>query len=72
MAPGSAARNTKGLILCAALKSANITGRGLKPRKTPLDFPTSYGLKHVLERQTGIYLLDNAFKGVMLICGYEP
>lgn len=46
--------------------------RGLKPRKTPLDLPTSYGLKHVLERQTDIYLTNNAFKDAMLICGYQP
>lgn len=33
---------------------------------------TSYGLKHILEHDTGIYLTNNEFKDAMLICGYEP
>lgn len=33
---------------------------------------SSYGLKHVLERDTGIYLTNNQFKHAMLLAGYEP
>ncbi len=33
---------------------------------------TSYGLKHVLERDTGIYLTNNEFKDAMLLTGYFP
>ena len=33
---------------------------------------TSYGLKHVLQNDTGIYLTNNAFKDAMLLSGYEP
>ena len=33
---------------------------------------TSYGLKHLLERKTGIYLTNNQFKDAMLREGYEP
>ena len=44
----------------------------LFPRKTVLDSHTSYGLKHILERDTGIYLTNNEFKDAMLMCGYEP
>ena len=33
---------------------------------------TSYGLKHYLEHDTGIYVTNNAFKDAMLICGFEP
>ena len=44
----------------------------LRPRKTPLDIPSSYGLKHILQRETDIYLTNNAFKDAMLQCGFEP
>lgn len=33
---------------------------------------TSYGLKHILEEDTGIYLTNNQFKDAMLLAGYEP
>ena len=33
---------------------------------------TSYGLKHVLEHDTGIYLTNNEFKDAMLLAGYLP
>lgn len=33
---------------------------------------TSYGLKHILQHDTGIYLTNNAFKDAMLLSGYEP
>ncbi len=33
---------------------------------------TSYGLKHILERDTGIYLTNNQFKHAMLIAGHMP
>ncbi len=42
------------------------------PRKTPLNSHTSYGIKHLLEANTGIYLTNNEFKDAMLLCGYEP
>ena len=42
------------------------------PRKTPLEIPNSYGLKHILKRDTDIYLTNNAFKDAMLQCGFEP
>ena len=42
------------------------------PRKTVLHGKTSYGLKHLLERDTNIYLSNNEFKDAMMICGYEP
>lgn len=33
---------------------------------------TSYGVKHILERETGIYLTNNQFKDAMLMCGFLP
>lgn len=42
------------------------------PRKTPLDHPSSYGLKHVLERDTKIYTTNNQFKDAMLFLGFHP
>lgn len=31
----------------------------------------SYGLKHILQRDTGIYLTENQFKDAMRICGFK-
>lgn len=42
------------------------------PRKTPLLSHSSYGMKHLLERDTKIYMTNNQFKDAMLLCGYEP
>lgn len=44
----------------------------LRPRKTPLLSRTSYGIKHLLQRDTGLYLTNNEFKDAMLLSGYEP
>ena len=44
----------------------------LRPRKTPLYERTSYGIKHLLERDTDIYLTNDQFKYAMLTCGYIP
>jgi len=33
---------------------------------------TSYGLKHVYERQTGNYVTNGQFKGAMIHAGYLP
>lgn len=41
-----------------------------KAKKT---FPrSSYWLKHLLERETGIYMTNNQFKDAMAINGYRP
>lgn len=53
-------------IICEWIKSS------LVRRKTPNYNRTSYGLKHILERDTGIYLTNNEFKDAMLMCDYEP
>ncbi len=44
----------------------------IKPRKTILKHHTSYGMKHLLESDTGIYLTNNAFKDAMMLEGYNP
>lgn len=44
----------------------------LMPRKTVLYGRTSYGIKHLLEDDTKIYLTNNEFKDAMLQCGYGP
>ena len=43
----------------------------IKHRRTVSDW-TSYGLKHELERDTGLYITNGAFKGGMLQCGFGP
>jgi hypothetical protein len=50
----------------------NWIAENISPRKTPLLDYTSYGLKHILERDTGIYMTNNEFKDAMLSCGYAP
>lgn len=42
------------------------------PRKTPLLTRSSYGIKHLLERDTKIYMTNNQFKDAMLLCGFYP
>lgn len=44
----------------------------LLQRKTINSYHTSYGLKHLLERDTRIYLTNNQFKDAMWMCGYKP
>lgn len=44
----------------------------LEPAAKPLMRYTSYGLKHMLEKDTGIYLTNNEFKDAMLLAGYRP
>ena len=47
-------------------------GYAINRIKTPNYEKTSYGLKHILQRDTGLYLTNNEFKDAMLLCGYEP
>ena len=44
----------------------------IRPRKSVLRKRTSYGIKHILQRDTGLYLTNNQFKSAMLLSGYEP
>ncbi len=50
----------------------NWINNSILPRKTPLLEHTSYDLKHLLEKDTGVYLTNNEFKDAMLICGFAP
>ena len=42
------------------------------PRKTPLLNSSSYGMKHVLQDRTNIYMTNNQFKEAMLLCDFFP
>ncbi len=42
------------------------------PRKTPLLTSSSYGLKHIMTSDIGIYVTNNQFKDAMLMCGFIP
>lgn len=44
----------------------------IRPAKAILAGRTSYGLKHVLHSDTGLYLTNNQFKDAMLLAGYKP
>ena len=50
----------------------NWIAENISVRKTPLDGHTSYGIKHLLERDVHIYLTNNEFKDAMLQAGYKP
>ena len=54
-------------VICKKWVEDNIVSR-----KTKNDRHSSYGIKHDLERDTGIYMTNNQFKDLMLICGYQP
>ena len=41
-------------------------------RNSPNLCYTSYGLKHILERDLNIYLTNNQFKDAMLMCEFFP
>lgn len=41
-------------------------------RKTPLLDYSSYGIKHLLERDLKFYITNNQFKDAMLLCGFYP
>ncbi len=38
----------------------------------PLPGRSSYGMKHILENRTKIYMTNNQFKELMLLCGFFP
>lgn len=44
----------------------------IKPRKTPLRYRSSYGIKHILQSDEKLYLTNNQFKHAMMLSGYEP
>ena len=42
------------------------------PIASPNRKHTSYGIKHIIQSDLGIYLTNNQFKDAMLECGFEP
>jgi hypothetical protein len=46
--------------------------QNIVPGRTPLQERTSYGIKHILEHDTGLYLTNNEFKDAMLMAGFKP
>ncbi len=44
----------------------------IRPAKSILAGRASYGLKHILQDDTGVYLTNNQFKDAMLLAGYKP
>lgn len=46
--------------------------RNLRCRKAPLYTWSSYSIKHLLKRDTGINCQNGEFKGAMLCSGYQP
>jgi hypothetical protein len=47
-------------------------GINIQPRKTPLYGSSSYGIKHILQRDTGVYCTNNQFKDAMMQSGFMP
>ena len=46
--------------------------KNIRAGKKLLQGHTSYGMKHLLEHDTGVYLTNNEFKDAMLLAGYRP
>lgn len=46
--------------------------KNIRAGKKVLQGHTSYGMKHLLEHDTGVYLTNNEFKDAMLLAGYRP
>ena len=46
--------------------------KNVRTGKKILHGHTSYGMKHMLEHDIGIYLTNNEFKDAMLLAGYQP
>lgn len=44
----------------------------IRPARRKLEGRTSYGIKHILQHDTGLYLTNNEFKDAMLLSGYAP
>lgn len=44
----------------------------IRPIKSPNNWHSSYGIKHILQHDTNIYLTNNQFKDAMMQCGYLP
>lgn len=46
--------------------------KNLLPSKFVLEYHTSYTLKHIIERDLGIYMTNNQMKCFMRDCGFYP
>lgn len=46
--------------------------KNIRTARKILSGRTSYGIKHLLEHDTGIYLTNNEFKDAMLLAGFSP
>lgn len=46
--------------------------RNIWPSSTYDSHSTSYGIKHIMEDDTGVYVTNNQFKDAMLQCGFVP
>lgn len=55
----------KGIVLCWIREK-------VQHQSTILPEWTSYALKHFMERDTGLYITNGAFKGAMQRCGFVP
>lgn len=53
-------------------KAIEWIGAYIRPIKSENRRHSSYGLKHLLEYDTGVYMCNNQFKHLMLMCGFEP
>lgn len=53
-------------------KALKWIGFNVIPAEKVLDGHTSYGMKHILESRTNIYMTNNQFKEAMLRCGFFP
>lgn len=50
----------------------NWISKNITPRKTPCKGYSSYWMKHIFEKDTGMYITNDQFKEAMLRSGYTP
>lgn len=56
----------KQLIVLAWIKSSILPIKSINRERS------SYGIKHLLRDEVGIYVSNNQFKDAMMICGFQP
>lgn len=54
------------------VKVLNWIRNSIVPRISVNEKHTSYGIKHIMSSQTGVYVSNNQFKDAMAQCGYLP
>lgn len=65
-----------GLVTGRSLEEIDVVARWIHSNvahgRRKMEGHDSYGLKHILQRDTGLYLTNNEFKDAMFLMGFKP